>query len=226
MISKHWLQTVVASILVFSANSVPAQTAVQEWAQRYTHLVNADDFALKVIADSFGNVVVAGRTEGDMVVIKYSGGGIPLWTNGYDGPPKQFDEPTAMVVGGSGSVYLTGRSYGSSASSSFDFATIAYSGNGDALWANRYGGSANIGDQPSGIAVGPNGNILVTGFANNTGTGNDYATIAYSPGGVALWTNHYSSVGNFADEAVAVVAGSQGSVFVRGVLTMARTMIM
>jgi len=44
-----------------------------------------------VVTDNAGNVIVAGHTDdgitgGDMLVIKYSGAGVLLWTNRYNGP--------------------------------------------------------------------------------------------------------------------------------------------
>jgi hypothetical protein len=63
--------------------------------------------------DFAGNVIVAGQTdEGltgkDILVIKYSGAGIPLWTHRYDGPANGDDQPSAVAVDRSGNV-LAGR---------------------------------------------------------------------------------------------------------------------
>jgi len=64
----------------------PAQAAVTEaWVQRYGSVAGSEDYANKVVTDAAGNVIVAGTTEDnqaggglDMLVIKYSGAGVPL----------------------------------------------------------------------------------------------------------------------------------------------------
>jgi hypothetical protein len=72
----------------------------------------------------------------DFVTIKYSLEGIGLWTNYYNGPGNNFDQPTAMRVDAAGNVYVTGPSIGFFTAT--DFATIKYSSTGVGLWTNRY----------------------------------------------------------------------------------------
>src|SRR5262245_37354882 len=74
-------------LFLLSNSNTPAETGSQAWVQRYSNDTGADDRALKVTTDSVGNIVVAGKTdEGgtngvDMLLIKYSAAGVPLWTN-------------------------------------------------------------------------------------------------------------------------------------------------
>ena len=70
---------------------------------------------------------------------------MPLWTNRYNGPGNGNDYATAVAVDGSGNVFVTGYSHGSSGSY-YDYATIAYSGAGVPLWTNRYNGPGNSDD--------------------------------------------------------------------------------
>jgi hypothetical protein len=60
----------------------------EAWVQRYGSEAGSEDIAYKVVTDAAGNVIVAGSTDhqtgsADMLVIKYSGAGVPLWTNPY-----------------------------------------------------------------------------------------------------------------------------------------------
>ena len=96
----------------------------------------------------------------------------------------------------------------------FDCVTIGYSGAGEPLWTNRYDGPANGIESLSGVAVGPSGNVYVTGYS---GSAVDYLTVACSGAGVPLWTNRYSSPGyDSTDIARAVAVDDLDNVFVTG----------
>src|SRR5258707_567269 len=91
----------------------------------------------------------------------FAQGGIPLWTNRYNGPGSGPDYAFAMAVDSSGNVIVTGRSYGGT-NTDYDYATIKYSSAGVALWTNRYTGPGYEVDQPSVVAVDSSGNVFVT----------------------------------------------------------------
>src|SRR5207249_7832446 len=108
----------------------------------------------------------------------------------------------AMALDSSGNVFVTGHSRGSGSSN--DYATVAYSNAGLPLWTNRYNGPGNSDDRAFAVAVDSRDNIFVTGYSMGNGTGNDYATVAYSNAGLPLWTNRYNGEANNDDRAVAV----------------------
>src|SRR5437588_3446424 len=102
-----------AALWLLAISAVPAQTAVQAWVQRYGPPTDSIDSARGAVTDNAGNVIVAaftddGLTGPDFLTIKYSGAGVPLWTNRYDGPGHSFDQATALAVDGSGNVFVTG----------------------------------------------------------------------------------------------------------------------
>jgi len=138
-----------------------------------------------------------------------------LWTNRYNGPGSRDDRANALALDGNGNVFVTGSSWSSTASSSADYATIAYSGVGVPLWTNRYNGPGNKADVANAIAVDAAGNVIVTGASPGSAT-NDYATIKYSGGGTPLWTNRYNGPANQNDVANAVAVDAAGNVFVTG----------
>jgi predicted house-cleaning NTP pyrophosphatase (Maf/HAM1 superfamily) len=191
------------------------------WTNRYNGPGNGNDAAGPVAVDGSGNVFVTGVSEQtagsfvfDYATIKYSGEGVPLWTNRYNGPGNDDDQATAVAVDGSGNVFVTGYSTGSG--SGQDYATIAYSGAGVALWTNRYNGPGNSFDVAKAMAVDRGGNVIVTGNSRGSGGNDDYATIAYSGAGVPMWTNRYDRAGNFYDLATAVAVDGSGNVLVTG----------
>lgn len=211
-----------ATILFYFAlavTGVQAQTAEETWVQRYSNdTKSSDDRAASVVADSAGDVIVAGYTdEGvtgkDILVIKYSNAGVPLWTNRYNGPANANDVTQAAAVDSSGNVFVTG--YSTAANGFFDYVTIAFSGAGVPLWTNRYNGSGNLTDDAFAVAVDVTGDVIVTG-QSWSGNSDDYVTIKYSGAGVPLWTNRYDGPGNGYDFANAIAVDSNGSVFVTG----------
>lgn len=144
-------------------------------------------------------------------------GGVPLWTNRYNGTGNTEDRATAIVVDASGNVIVTGYSTGSS--SGYDFATIKYSNTGVPLWTNRYvgpGTGSSQQDYAAAVTVDSNNNIFVTGTSEGTNSYGDYLTIKYSSAGNRQWARRYNGPGNSLDEAAAVAVDSDGNVFVTG----------
>jgi hypothetical protein len=189
------------------------------WTNRYDGPRNGLDVASAVAVDGSGNVFVTGSSQGsasrqDYATIKYSGAGLPLWTNRYDGPAHDDDYARAVAVDGSGNVFVTGES--SDGFGSADYATVAYSGAGVPLWTNRYNGPVNDNDGATAMAVDGSGNVFVTGYSYDSGNSFDYATVAYSGAGLPLWTNRYNGPGNSYDNAYAVAVDGNGNVFVTG----------
>jgi len=72
------------------------------------------DEAYAIAVDANGNVFVTGysaRTNAaaDYATVAYSGAGMPLWTNRYDGPGD--DGASGIAVDANGNVFVTGASY-------------------------------------------------------------------------------------------------------------------
>jgi hypothetical protein len=195
---------------------------VPMWTNRFNdELGNSLDEAAAVIVDAAGNVFVTGYSIGigssyDFATIKYSGAGVALWTNRYNGPGNGGDIPYVIALDSGGNVVVAGSSWSGTSSG---YATIKYSGAGVALWTNRYNGPGNSNDYANGLAVDSNDNVFVTGSSIGSGVGYDYATIKYSNAGVPLWTNRYNGPGNSNDYANALAVDASGNVFVTGSAT-------
>ena len=217
---QHFITLVVLSLSL--ASSAHAAAPIEQWVRRYSQPISSSEQARKVVTDSVGHVIVAGNTGdigdtgdagvADMLIIKYSGEGVPLWTNRYDGTARSTDDPTALAVDGDDNVFVTGKSLG--IGTGFDYATIAYSSAGVPLWTNRFNGPGNNDDTVQTLAVDADGNVLVTGTAFVNSTNNDYATIKYSGTGGPLWTNRHD--GPYQEFARSLAVDSAGNVFVTG----------
>ena len=198
--------------------TVTNQPGAALWTNRYHGPIGGDG-ATAVAVDGAGNVYVTGSSRGsinifdtDYATVKYSGAGVPLWTNRYNGPGNDSDGATAVAVDGNGNVLVTGTSTGSG--SGRDYATIKYSSEGATLWINRYNGPANGFDDGKAIAVDADGNVFVTGDSSD-----DYVTIKYSSAGVPLWTNRYNGPGNSVDSAQSIALDRGGGAYVTGFST-------
>jgi hypothetical protein len=164
-----------------------------------------------IALDNYGIVYVTGGaadTNDDILfaTVAYANGGDPLWTNWYAGNGGADSFAVGVAAGTSGVVYVTGVNAG--------YATIAYSNNGTPLWTNRYDTTGD--DLASAIAVAPNGNVCVTGFSAPPDENSRFTTIAYSSGGIPLWTNFYAGPPDSEATARAMVIDQGNNVYVTG----------
>jgi uncharacterized delta-60 repeat protein len=156
-------------------------SGAEQWVARYDGPANLADQAIAMAIDGIGNVYVTGYSTGsgtslDYATVKYDSLGVEQWVARYNGPANLDDQPTALALDGSGNVYVTGCSFGSS--NSGDYATVKYNGDGIQQWVARYDGRDNGYDVAAGIALDSYGNILVTGFSSEF-NGRVYTTIKY-----------------------------------------------
>jgi hypothetical protein len=195
-----------------------SDSGVPLWTNRYNGPGNADDWANGVTVDSNGNVFVTGGTTVggpmDFVTIKYSGAGVPMWTNRYKGPGNSiYGGAGDVAVDSKGDVIIIGDSVGSGTSD--DFATIKYSNAGVPIWTNRY--NRVFSDVPINIAIDRSDNIFVSGYTMHPITlGFDNTVIAYSSAGNLLLENFYNGPGNGDDSGNAIAVDPKGNAFVAG----------
>jgi hypothetical protein len=187
------------------------------WTNRYNGAGNGDDAANAIALDTNGNVfVTGGAVIGGLTAfasIKYSNGGIPLWTNFYQGPGNSpYGGASDIAVDVAGNVLITGTSIGSGTYQ--DFATIKYSNAGVALWTNRW--NRLYDDVAIALATDKSGNVFVTGYTTADNLRFDRLTIGYSAAGMPLWTNIYDGPANDDDSGNAVAVDANGNVFVTG----------
>jgi hypothetical protein len=199
-------------------------TGTELWVARYDGPGHGSDVARGIALDnSTGNVYVTGYSWGvsmssEYATVAYDSTGSELWVARYNGPGNGSHSATAIAVDSTGNVYVTGISWGGTATQ-FDYATIKYDATGTELWVARYNGPASGNDGATAIAVDSGtGNVYVTG--NSLGTGQpfgDYATVAYDRTGMQLWVARYTGPGNMFNNAKAIAVDSRtGNVYVTG----------
>jgi uncharacterized delta-60 repeat protein len=124
------------------------------------------------------------------------------------------DNATAIALDNWENVFVTGQSMGFG--TVLDFATLKYDSSRNLLWKRRFNGPSSGNDVPYALVVDGPGNVYVTGTARGFGTGQDYATIKYSSGGVPQWVAPFNGSGNGDDIARALAVDGVGNVYVTG----------
>jgi hypothetical protein len=189
------------------------------WTNYYNGGSNDSDKASGIAVDNRNNVFVTGTSDkavggSDFVTVAYSVAGNPLWTNRFDGPGGGADSAKAIAVNDRGNVFV-GGGCALFSDGGPSFGTVAYSRKGSLLWTNIYtviGGD----DVVTAMGTDSHGNVYVTGYSVNTGTGTDFATIEYSPSGRPISTNRYDGATSNGDIPSSIAIGRHGEVFVSG----------
>ncbi|MFQ6103256.1 MAG: SBBP repeat-containing protein [Candidatus Glassbacteria bacterium] len=83
-------------------------------------------------------------------------------------------------------------------------------------WIARYNGPSNGTDYAKEVAVDDSGYVFVAGWSNGIDSGDDYATIKYSPTGELMWVSRYNGVGNGDDHVTAMAMDADGNICVTG----------
>ena len=182
------------------------------WVRRYSGPEKGSDWPCGITVDSYGNVCVAGTSEGagtqaDFATVKYDSQGNQLWARTYG--DHDWDQANALVVDSSGNVYVTGHL------TPYGYATIKYDPDGKELWVRTYRDQDEFADA-EGITIDASGDVYVTGHSHSEETQYDYATIKYYPNGDTAWVRRYTGSGHYTDEASIIVADGVGNVYVTG----------
>jgi hypothetical protein len=148
------------------------------WVKRYDAF-QLDDAASAVVSDFSGNVYVTGTSQSDdtyydYATLKYYPDGTQVWAKRYSGIGSGWDFPHDMAVDDSGSVFVTGYSFGSARA-----ATVKYDYEGRICWAERYPAEAHA------VALDSSGNLYVGAVTLFQETSWDYLTMKYSPAEIA-----------------------------------------
>jgi hypothetical protein len=195
------------------------------WAKTYDNA--GVDVARVVVADQNGGCFVTGysnagpgNTNLDYLTIHYDADGNQRWVSRLNGSGDWDDCPTAMILGGSGYLYLTGYSWGG-ATPQYDYLTVGLDTlDGGTVWARRYDGSAVApkADYAYAITQDDSQYVYVTGRAGEQGTWYDATTIKYTPAGTAIWVNRFDAGFAGTDGGGQVAVDKNFNVYVGGIV--------
>lgn len=192
----------------------------EQWVARYNGPGNGGNIAYDLAVDISGNVYVTGVSSGpvgpgDCGTVKYDSTGREQWVALYNGPGNSGDRANSLGIDASGSVYVTGSSYGQS--TGYDYLTIKYDSEGNEQWVSRYSGPRDGGsDRAVALALDASGNVCVTGYSTGPDGITDYATLKYDSAGNEKWVARYNGPGSWDDRASDLGVDASGNVYVTG----------
>ncbi len=136
------------------------------------------------------------------------------WIRSYNGLANSIDAAASIVVDGFGNVCVTGESYHTG--TSYAYATIKYTPEGDIAWVGMYDTLTNGSDGPVAIITDGSGNVYVAGSASGPGTERDYAIVKYGADGSQLWVQRYNGPSSGDDWTRSTALDDSGYVYVTG----------
>jgi len=195
------------------------------WTRTYDN--SGVDVARVVVADQRGGCFVTGYSNAgpgnnnlDYLTVHYDADGNQRWVSRLNGSGDWNDCPTSMILGRSGSLFLTGYSWGGS-TPQYDYLTVGLDTlDGDTVWTRRYDGSAVApkADYAYAITQDDSQYVYVTGRAGEQNTWYDATTIKYTPTGTAIWVNRFDAGWLGTDGGGQVAVDKNFNVYVGGVV--------
>jgi hypothetical protein len=216
-----------------------ATTGATLWTREYSSPGNADDRGWRVVVSPDGTrVFVVGSspninvsaTANDYVTIAYdAASGQRLWLERFNPTGTKDFQAVAVAVSQDGSrLFVTGAAETNTVNNQEvrDMVTVAYNAaTGGRLWSARFNGPHGD-DAPSAIGVSPDGtHVFVTGEVN-LASGDRWETICYgaADGTFTWYTGTSTGPGDVIGSATAMAVGTDGTVWVAGVVPYSTTM--
>ena len=155
------------------------------WTRRYTGPVAGDDTATDVVVDANGNVTVCGDSQGTkgkaFTVVSWTAGGTLRWVRRIEGVVLSDDRANAMIVDGSGNLYVTGKRSWEIGMAGY---TVKLSSGNVKRWSHTYTGADSV--ELTAITKRPGGGAFVCGKQLGFDTGWDGLVISYTGAGTRL----------------------------------------
>ena len=172
-----------------------------------------EDFFTGIAPAADGGFLMTGWTQSagaggrDVLLVRTDKDGNELWRQAHGGPDADRGFYVKPVNGGYVIAGVTGQPQ------AYDFLLMKVDDLGAIVWRAVHGGPAN--EPTHGLAVLPDGRILLIGYSGNAAAGDyDLAALTFSPDGRLL--RHETLAGPGDDRAQFAALASDGSVWVTG----------
>ncbi len=159
-------------------------SGVLVWQRQWNGPFDSSDTAYQLAIDSNSDVIVGGTSYRaasvqDGYVVKYSGvDGSIVWDRRFNGPAGLQDLITSVAIDKLNNVVATG--YSQNAAGNYDVLTAKMlADDGGLMWEQRYDGIAGRDDSGTSVAISPDGNVFVAGYATQAAGTTDFLVKNY-----------------------------------------------
>lgn len=128
--------SILSTVLITGLHSQPSL----QWVSSFNGANDGNDRAVKAVTDAGGNIYLLGtvnnsQTKDDMVLVKYSAGGVKQWEKFYYGDVDDNETPVDIQLDQAGNVYVVVRNYYTANNFSYERSVLKkYSPSGSLLW--------------------------------------------------------------------------------------------
>jgi uncharacterized repeat protein (TIGR01451 family)/uncharacterized delta-60 repeat protein len=211
-------------------------SGTQQWVQTF-HGPNAASTPLAaasaIAVDASGTVYVTGYVNNatpnfDYATLAYDASGNLIWSKLFDGAGAGTDKATTLLLDGAGKVWVLGTSTNNSTAKNNDYVLISYAtADGTPGTPIAYNGPDDKNDTAMAMALDAAGNIYVTGYSQDAGSANHFATAKYTSAGAQAWATRdalpetgfidlFSDGNNTPASRRALATDPQGNLYVTG----------
>jgi uncharacterized delta-60 repeat protein len=182
-------------------------------------MVTGPDGAVYLTGYSLGR-----ETDFDFATVRFSAAGSTGWARRYGAPLGNEDRSWLIARDSGGGIVVAGGSVENFAHG-WDFVLIRYLPDGDTAWLRRLDFPPSADDKPTGLAVGPNGDIYVTGRSRNRPDSSrmsdwDIVAVRMTADGDTVWTRRFDGPPHKDDQGAGVAVDAEGCCFVAGKATL------
>gem|GEM_PF-879670 len=167
-----------------------------------------------------GDIVMANRTWSsatsyDVVLFRYDqSDGTVIWDRQFNSSGSTSDNPMDMILDSNGDIVVTGVT-GS------DYMILKFAGDDNELiWSSSYDGPPGWYDLAKTVVEGQQGEAIVSGFSDGSGSGWDIATVGFDGlTGDQLWVIRDGGADNQSDEGNALAIHGSDGLYVVGYIS-------
>ncbi len=173
------------------------------------------NFPPQLTSDADGNLLIGATSDNNFLVLKYSPVGTLLWDRAYAGPAGGMDLSTGIATA-AGNVYVTGIAYGDGGGDNA-IATVKFDASGTFQWEQFESGDIGSAFTAVGVAVAPDGNVVVVGNTESVcGVFQVRTWKLNATTGTAMWVETFPDEPCKSVEAVDMAIADGGDVVVAG----------
>lgn len=189
----------------------------QRWIYTYDGTNNNFGEANSIVWGNDGNLYVAGASVNtgsgiDFTVLSITPAGSERWVYSNHGNAVGIDEALDLVYGADGNIYSAG--YFNNSGTYGDITVVSLTNSGTQRWV--YTRTNYSPEQANSLCYGGDGNIYLSGRAYQGSAGPDFTVISLTPTGNQRWIYYYNGPGNNYDDAMALVYGNDGNLYIAG----------